>query len=332
MSKILVTGADGFIGSHLVEGVLKQGHDVRAFCYYNSFGHAGWLSGFKGEHLSHLEIVYGDIRDAGCVEDAVEGCDAVFHLASLIAIPYSYKAPSSYIETNVNGTLNVLMAARKTGCSVIHTSTSEVYGTAEYIPINESHPLKPQSPYSASKIAADQIALSFYYSFNLPISIVRPFNTFGPRQSARAVISTIIQQILSGKKMISLGILDSTRDFTFVEDTVAGMVAFLGNEKTIGQVINLGTGFEISIKDLSLQIADLMGKSVDFSVSSDRLRPEKSEVMRLVSDNRKAKELLGWSPASSSLEGLRHGLKKTIDWFAEGEHGLPTTEISGFVY
>jgi NAD dependent epimerase/dehydratase len=329
--KVLVTGADGFIGSHLVEGLLNKGYYVRAFCYYNSFGHAGWLSNFKGK-FQHLEIVYGDIRDANCVEEAAAGCSVIFHLAALIAIPYSYRAPSSYVETNISGTLNVLMAARRNNCSVVHTSTSEVYGTAENVPINEQHPLKPQSPYAASKIAADQMALSFYYSFNLPVSIVRPFNTFGPRQSARAVISTIIQQLLAGKSELSLGILNSTRDFTFVDDTVAGMIAFLDNDNVIGEVINLGTGFEISIKDLALEIADIIGVSVNFLCDSTRLRPEKSEVMRLLSDNSKAKNILGWAPKSSSLEGLRDGLKKTIAWFAEDDHTLPTSENKIFVY
>ncbi len=321
--KILVTGADGFIGSHLVEHLVQQGHAIKAFCYYNSFGHSGWLSNIDSNIKAQIEFVYGDIRDFDCVLNAAKGCHSIFHLASLIAIPYSYNAPRSYVDTNITGTLNVLMAARAQETAVIHTSTSEVYGTAEYVPIDEDHPLKAQSPYSATKIGADQLALSFYASYNLPVSIVRPFNTFGPRQSARAIIPTIITQLVNGITELSLGAIESTRDFTYVEDTVKGMTSFLNNNETFGKVINLGTGYEISIKDLALEISKILGKTISFKVDPDRLRPEKSEVMRLCSNNSLAEKLLKWKPQNNSLEGLRKGLEYTIKWFL----GQPTLSI-----
>ncbi|MGD0466152.1 MAG: SDR family NAD(P)-dependent oxidoreductase [Gammaproteobacteria bacterium] len=331
MKKILVTGADGFIGSHLVEHLVKNNNQVKAFCYYNSFNHAGWLSNIDPNIKSQIEFIYGDIRDTEFVMNAVKGCSHVCHLASLIAIPYSYVSPRSYVETNVTGTLNVLIAAQEYGAAVVHTSTSEVYGTAEYVPIDETHPLKAQSPYAATKISADQLALSFYASYNLPVSIVRPFNTFGSRQSARAIIPTIILQLLK-KQELSLGILESTRDFTYVEDTVRGIASFLDAPGAYGKVINLGTGYDISIKDLALEIASILGVTIEFKVEVDRIRPSKSEVMRLCSNNQLAKQILNWSPTYANLNGLRKGLEKTIDWFSQHEGLTINYTYQDFVY
>jgi NAD dependent epimerase/dehydratase len=332
MQKILVTGADGFIGSHLVEHLVAKGLSVRAFCYYNSFNHAGWLSNIDPKIKANIEFVYGDIRDVESVKNAAKGCSNIMHLASLIAIPYSYKSPRSYLETNITGTLNVLMAALEYGAEVMHTSTSEVYGTAEYVPIDEKHPLKGQSPYAATKISADQLAFSFYASYDLPVSIVRPFNTFGPRQSARAIIPTIMMQILGGRTELSLGVLESTRDFTYVDDTVKGMTSFLGNTDAYGKVINLGTGCEISIHALALEIASLLGKDITFKTDTDRLRPSKSEVMRLCSNNDLAKEILKWNPESMNLAGLRKGLQRTIDWFSINEGFTINHTAQDFIY
>lgn len=333
MKKILVTGADGFIGSHLVEYLIEKGHEVKAFCCYNSFGHAGWLSSISEKKRTQIEFIYGDIRDSDSVLEAVKGSHTVFHLASLIAIPFSYRAPRAYIDTNINGTVNVLMGARRHDARVVHTSTSEVYGTAAYVPIDEGHPLRAQSPYAASKIAADQMALSFYCSFGLPVSIVRPFNTFGPRQSARAIIPTIINQLRQGTTELSLGMIQSTRDFTFVDDTVKGIASFLEASGTEGEVINLGTGYEISIENLALEIASILGKEITFKVDDTRLRPTKSEVMRLCSSNEKAKSLLNWSPLSSNKEGLRNGLIKTVDWFeTSGNKFTINCDSKEFVY
>lgn len=331
MKKILVTGADGFIGSHLVEKLVADGHSVRAFCLYNSFNHAGWLSNIDARIKSHIDFVYGDIRDSEFVSNSVKDCSDVLHLASLIAIPYSYNSPRSYVETNVTGTLNVLMAARNHQARVIHTSTSEVYGTAEYVPIDEQHPLKAQSPYAATKISADQLVLSFYASYDLPVSIVRPFNTFGPRQSARAIIPTIITQLLH-KKKLSLGELESTRDFTYVDDTVKGIASFLEISEAFGKVVNLGTGYEISIKELSQEIASLLDIVIEFEVDNSRLRPSKSEVMRLCSNNKLAKSILKWKPDYENLDGLRKGLAKTIDWFSKHNGLLINYPIQEFVY
>ena len=332
MTKVLVTGADGFIGSHLVERLVKDGHSVRAFCFYNSFNHSGWLSNIDEKVKSQIEFVYGDIRDAEFVRTAVKGCPTIFHLSSLIAIPYSYKGPRSYVETNVIGALNVLVAALEYGASVIHTSTSEVYGTAQYVPIDEKHPLNAQSPYAATKTAADQLALSYYASFELPVAVVRPFNTFGPRQSARAIIPTIVMQLLSGNRELSLGNLESTRDFTYVDDTVSGILAFKDNEAALGKVINLGTGYEISIKDLALEIGAILNKEVTFNLDSQRLRPTNSEVMQLCSNNQLAKSMLNWQPVSDNLDGLRAGLTKTIDWFSKYD-GLIINQLSSdFIY
>lgn len=317
-SRILVTGADGFIGSHLTEELVRLGHNVRAFVCYNSFNSWGWLDHCASDIKQQLDIFSGDIRDPFGVQQAMNGCDAVLHLAALIAIPYSYHFPASYVETNVSGTLNVLQAARQLGVSkVIHTSTSEVYGTAKYVPITEDHPLQGQSPYSATKIAADQLAFAFYNSFDLPVTIIRPFNTYGPRQSARAVIPTVITQIASGKRDLKLGALHPTRDFNYVKDTVRGFIAALRTEQIAGEVINIGSNYEVSIGDTVRIIADAMGVKVSIETDSDRLRPEKSEVDRLWADNAKAKQFLGWEPLYAGRDGLRRGLTETVEWFLQ---------------
>jgi dTDP-glucose 4,6-dehydratase len=318
IGKVLVTGADGFIGSHLTEALVRQGFKVRAFVYYNSFNSWGWLDHCGEDVKGQFEVFTGDIRDPHGVKSAMTGCDAVLHLAALIGIPFSYHSPSTYVETNVNGTLNVLQAARDLDISrIIHTSTSEVYGTAQFVPITEQHPLQGQSPYSASKIAADQLAYSFYSSFDLPVITIRPFNTYGPRQSARAVIPTIITQIANKAGTIKLGATNPTRDFSFIEDTVSGFISALKSENGVGHTINLGSNFEVSIEDTAQLIADLMGASVEISTDEERLRPENSEVERLWADNSKAIEILGWKPSYAGLNGLREGLAKSIDWFTQ---------------
>lgn len=317
-SKVLITGADGFIGSHLTEALVRQGFDVRAFVLYNSFNSWGWLDNVSPDVLTNLDVFAGDIRDPHGVRTAMRGCDAVLHLAALIAIPYSYHSPDTYIDTNVKGTLNVLQAARELNVSrVIHTSTSEVYGTARFVPITEEHPLQGQSPYSASKIGADQLAYSFYASFGVPVAIARPFNTYGPRQSARAVIPAIISQLVSGTRRIKLGAIHPTRDFNYVVDTVAGFIAALTGEQGLGEVVNFGSNFEISIGDTVALIADVMGVEVEIETDEVRLRPEKSEVERLWADNAKAKELFGWSPRYAGVDGLRRGLAETAAWFSD---------------
>lgn len=318
--KVLVTGSEGFIGSHLTEELLRQGYEVKAFVLYNSFNSLGWLEDLPENLKKNLEVFTGDIRDPNGVREAVRGCDAVLHLAALIAIPFSYHSPDSYVDTNVKGTLNIVQAAKEFNIKVIHTSTSEVYGTAEYIPIDENHPLKGQSPYSASKIGADQIAMSFFNSFDTQVSIIRPFNTFGPRQSARAVIPTIITQILNGEKILKLGSLHPTRDFTYIDDTVSGFLSALNTEAGIGEIINLGSGFEISIEETVKKIAQVCEVNVEITSDNVRLRPKKSEVDRLFSDNTKAKKLLNWSPSSSSEEGFKIGLQKTIEWLSVEEN------------
>jgi NAD dependent epimerase/dehydratase len=316
--KILVTGADGFIGSHLTEALVRQGYDVRAFTLYNSFNSWGWLDHCAGDVKGKFEIFSGDIRDPHGVKDAMKGCDAVLHLAALIAIPYSYHSPDTYVDTNIKGTLNVLQAARELGVSrVIHTSTSEVYGTARFVPITEDHPLQGQSPYSATKIAADQLAYSFYASFGLPVVTLRPFNTYGPRQSARAVIPTIIAQLASGKRQIQLGAISPTRDFNFVADTTSGFIAALRSDVGLGEVINLGSNFEISIGDTVRLIGEVMGVDVEVIKDELRIRPENSEVQRLWADNSKARELLGWQPSYGGREGLKRGLAETANWFRQ---------------
>lgn len=315
--KVLVTGADGFIGSHLVEKLVLSGYDVRAFVYYNSFNSWGWLDEAGPEVLGSLEIFSGDIRDPHGVRTAMLGCDVVLHLAALIGIPYSYHSPDTYIDTNVKGTLNVVQAARDLGVDrVVHTSTSEVYGTAQSVPITEDHPLQGQSPYSASKIGADQLALSFYYSFGTPVSIIRPFNTYGPRQSARAVIPTIIAQIASGASDIHLGATHPTRDFNYVSDTVRGFIAVAEADSAVGEVINIGSNYEISIGETAALIAERMGRQVNIVCENERLRPSGSEVERLWAANAKARELTGWEPQYGGREGFARGLDETISWFS----------------
>jgi len=313
--RILVTGADGFIGSHLTERLVREGYNVRAFVAYNSLGSWGWLDHCETDVKGKFEIFAGDIRDPHGVRRSMVDCDVVMHLAALIAIPYSYHSPDTYVDTNIKGTLNVLQAAREVGCHVIHTSTSEVYGSAQFVPINESHPQCGQSPYSATKIAADQLAYSFYASFATPVTIVRPFNTYGPRQSARAIIPTVISQLASGKRQIRLGAIFTTRDFNFVSDTVAGFLAAMKLSDGIGDVFNIGSNFEIRIDDMVQLVGKIMGIEVDILTEDVRLRPKNSEVERLWADNTKAKQILGWVPEYSGIDGLERGLKKTINWF-----------------
>lgn len=315
--KILVTGADGFIGSHLVEGLLDKGCQVRAFVFYNSFNSWGWLDTFPKDKLDNIDVFAGDIRDPNGARNAMQGMDMVFHMAALIAIPFSYHSPDSYVDTNIKGTLNVLQAARDTGCNrVLITSTSEVYGTAQYVPIDEQHPIQGQSPYSATKIGADRIAESFYRSFNTPVTIVRPFNTYGPRQSARAVIPTIITQLLSGSTEIKLGSVHPTRDFNYVSNICNGFIALAECNEAIGKEVNIGSGQEISIGDLAQLIISLMNPEAKIVQDDSRKRPENSEVERLLCDNRLIQELTGWKPEVS----LKEGIKKTVEWFKNKEN------------
>lgn len=321
MNKVLVTGADGFIGSHLTEALVRQGYSVRAFTLYNSFNSWGWLDHCAADVKGKFETFSGDIRDPHGVKEAMRGCDAVLHLAALIAIPYSYHSPDTYVDTNVKGTLNVLQAARDLGVQrVVHTSTSEVYGTARFVPITEEHPLQGQSPYSATKIAADQLAYSFYASFGLPVVIARPFNTYGPRQSARAVIPTIITQIANGHREIKLGAISPTRDFNFVSDTARGFIAALRSGAGLGEVVNFGSNFEISVGDTVKLIGEAMGVEVEVLTDEARMRPENSEVQRLWADNRKARELFCWQPAYAGREGFKRGLAETAKWFAQPDN------------
>ena len=315
--KVLVTGADGFIGSHLVEQLLEEGCQVKAFVYYNSFNSWGWLDTFSKETLSQIEIFTGDVRDPNGVRTAMQGCDVVFHLAALIAIPYSYHSPDSYIDTNIKGTLNIVQAAKDLGIQkVLVTSTSEVYGTALYVPIDEKHPRQGQSPYSATKIGADSLADSFYRSFNLPVTIVRPFNTFGPRQSARAVIPTIITQLLNGATQIKLGALHPTRDLLFVKDTAKGFVAVAKADNLIGHEVNLATNSEITIGDLAQKLINSINPDAKIVSDDVRLRPEKSEVERLFGCNKKITSMTNWKPDHT----LDQGLEKTIAWFADKQN------------
>lgn len=305
MKKVLVTGSDGFIGSHLTEELVKKGYEVKAFVYYNSFNNWGWLDTLPQEIMKHIEIFQGDIRDPNGVKEAMKGCDAVFHLAALIAIPFSYHSPDTYVDTNIKGTLNVLQAARDLGTErVLVTSTSEVYGTAQYVPIDELHPYQGQSPYSATKIGADRLAESFYRSFSLPVTIVRPFNTYGPRQSARAVIPTIITQLLAGKEEIKLGSLAPTRDFNFVKDTANGFIEIYKSDKTVGQEINIATQQEISIGQLAEELIRQINPNARIVCDEQRLRPEKSEVNRLLGSNKKIRELTNWKPQYTFEQGL----------------------------
>lgn len=320
--KILVTGAEGFIGSHLVEHLVSKGYSVKAFVLYNSFNNKGWLEKIDRKILSEVEIFFGDIRSIDSTDTALKNCKSVMHLASLIGIPYSYETPKSYLETNINGTLNVLQSSLKYKVeNFIHTSTSEVYGNAINFPINENCKLLGQSPYSASKIAADQLAHSFYCSYNLPVRTIRPFNTYGPRQSLRAIIPSIISQVLfSKKKEIFLGSLSPKRDLTFVTDTVKAFELMLLNKNIDGEVINVGTGYEITIKDLAKLISKICNKNIIFKKDNQRIRPEKSEVNRLLCDNSKAKKLINWKPENQGIKGLEMGLSKTIDWIISNEN------------
>jgi len=315
MKTILVTGADGFIGSHLTEMLVAKGYTVKALSQYNSFNNWGWLEDINSKE--HFEVLTGDVRDPHFCKHITKDVDIIFHLAALIAIPYSYIAPDSYVDTNIKGTLNICQAAKENGnIRVIHTSTSEVYGTAQYVPIDENHPLQPQSPYSATKIAADAMAMSFYNAFELPITIARPFNTYGPRQSARAVIPTIITQIANGMKEIKLGDVSPTRDFNYVEDTCRGFIALAESDKTIGETVNIGSNFEISVGDTLNIIKELMNSNVQFTTDEQRIRPKKSEVFRLWCDNTKIEKLTDFKPQVE----IREGLQKTIDWITRGEN------------
>ena len=315
--KILVTGADGFIGSHLVQRLVELNCDVRALTYYNSFNSWGWLDTLDGAQMQKVEVFPGDLRDSNCMREAVRGCAVVFHLAALIAIPYSYKAPDSYVDTNVKGTLNVLQAARDFEVSkVVVTSTSEVYGTAQRVPIDEDHPLQAQSPYAATKIAADQLALSFYRSFGTPVAVIRPFNTYGPRQSLRAVIPTIISQLAAGATQLRLGALEPTRDFNYVADTVDAFVKVAESGDSIGQVLNAGSGREVSIGGTVELIARLMNVPIEIQTEEQRLRPAQSEVFRLLADSRRIEEATGWKARHT----LEQGIEKTIAWFTDGDN------------
>jgi dTDP-glucose 4,6-dehydratase len=324
LGKVLVTGADGFIGSHLAEALVRGGHDVRALVLYNSFNSWGWLDHADADVKRRIEVVAGDVRDPAAMRAALAGCATVLHLAALISIPYSYQAAASFVATNVAGTLNVLEAARAAGAArVVVTSTSEVYGTAQRVPMAEDHPLSGQSPYAASKIGADALALAFHRSFAVPVSVLRPFNTYGPRQSARAVIPTVITQILAGQRTIRLGATHPTRDFTFVADTAAGFIALAeamaASQAAVGEVINLGAGFEISIGETAALIAEVMGATVEIEADPQRLRPAASEVERLQADIAKARRLLNWAPKFAGRDGLRRGLEHTAQWFARPE-------------
>ena len=318
---VLITGADGFIGSHLTEALVRQGYNVRAFVMYNSFNSWGWLDQCATDVSGHFEVFAGDVRDPHGVKEVMKGCHAVLHLAALIAIPYSYHSPDTYVDTNIKGTLNVLQAAREQGVSrLIHTSTSEVYGSSKFVPITELHPLMGQSPYSATKIAADQLAYSFYASFGLPVVIARPFNTYGPRQSARAVIPTIITQIINGNRRIKLGAVSPTRDFNYVEDTVAGFVAALNSDNGLGEVVNFGSNFEISVGDTAKLIAEALNAEIEIITDEARLRPENSEVERLWADNAKAKKLFNWQPRFAGRDGFKRGLTETAEWFMQQDN------------
>ena len=316
--KFLVTGADGFIGSHVCETLVERGHDVRALAYYNSFGNWGWLDQLPPETQSSIDVVLGDVRDPFLVKDVMEGADVVLHLAALIGIPYSYVAPQSYVDTNVTGTLNVLEAAKALGTArVIQTSTSEVYGSAQFVPITEEHPLRAQSPYAASKIGADQLALSYERSFQTPVTVVRPFNTYGPRQSARAVIPTIIVQALASTDPIHLGSTTPTRDFNFVKDIAEGFAMIGESTEGLGEVVNLGSNFEISIGQVVEAIGAAIGRDIAVETDEARVRPEASEVDRLWAANAKASEIYGWTPSHGGLGGFHKGIAKTVEWFSE---------------
>tara|TARA_B100001123_G_scaffold433137_1_gene557276 strand:+ start:958 stop:1956 length:999 start_codon:yes stop_codon:yes gene_type:complete len=321
MKKVFVTGSSGFIGSHLVERLLKLGYKVKALVPYNINNNWGWLDNIEKSSLKEIEVISGDICDYNFILKETKKIDLIFHLAALISIPYSYESPRSYISTNVDGTLNILEAGKLNNVKkIVNTSTSEVYGSAQKIPINENHPLNAQSPYAATKISADQLTMSYYRSFDLPVTILRPFNTFGPRQSLRAAIPTIISQIVLGKKEIKLGNLKATRDFTYVSDTVEGYIKTIKNKKCIGETINLGTGYDFSIKKTVDLISSILNKNITVISDKKRIRPKKSEVNRLVSDNKKALKILNWKPIYSRESGFKEGLKKTVEWFTKKEN------------
>tara|TARA_B100001248_G_scaffold200153_1_gene154428 strand:- start:7699 stop:8697 length:999 start_codon:yes stop_codon:yes gene_type:complete len=321
MYKALVTGSDGFIGSHLVESLLKDGIEVKAFCFYNSNNSWGWLDRVPKEVKNNIEVFLGDIRDPYCVKEAMKGCNVVYHLAALIGIPYSYLAPLSYVDTNIKGTLNILQSANELEVEkVVHTSTSETYGTAQFIPINEKHPLVGQSPYAASKIGADHMALSYYKSFATPVTILRPFNTYGPRQSTRAVIPTIITQIASDMKIVKLGELSTTRDFNFVEDTCNAFKAIAKSKKTIGKVLNASSNFEVSIMETAKLVSEIMNVEIEIISENERKRPKDSEVNRLFGDNSLLKKLTDWEPKFSGINGFKDGLAITVEWFSKKEN------------
>lgn len=329
---VLVTGADGFIGSHLVETLVRQGRSVRAFCCYNSFNSWGWLDTVEKDVRAGLDVVLGDVRDRHCVEEAMRGCGSVLHLAALIAIPFSYRAAESFVDVNVKGTLNVLEAARRLSVDrVVQTSTSETYGSAQFVPMTEEHPLSAQSPYAATKIAADQMALSYWRSFGLPVAVVRPFNTFGPRQSLRAVIPTILTQLLDGAPTLHLGALDPRRDFTFVGDTVAGMIAVHDHPAAIGQVINIGSGHDVSIGDLARLCMAVTGREAELKQETARLRPVDSEVDRLLCGNEKALSLLGWRPTLVGEAGLQEGLSRFADWLRNPDNRARYVNVDRYV-
>lgn len=328
MTKVLVTGSEGFIGSHLTEALVRDGYSVKALVQYNSFSSVGWLTDVDHDVKKSLEIVFGDIRDPGFTQDLVGDVTCVLHLAALIAIPYSYVAPQNYVGTNISGTINLLEASKRSGVTrFIHTSTSEVYGSAQYVPIDENHPLVGQSPYSATKIAADQLAYSYYASFGVPVTIVRPFNTYGPRQSSRAVIPTIIRQALFNNGVINIGSLTTRRDFTFVSDTADGFLSALRAplELVLGQTINLGSGFDVRIEKLVELVGEILNRKLEINIDDERVRPDKSEVDRLLACNKKAEELLDWTPVFQGEDGLKRGLEETISWFEKqlGDDEIP---------
>ncbi len=316
--KILVTGSDGFIGSHLTEKLVKKGYNVKAFVLYNSFNSWGWLDYLPKDIKNNVEVFFGDVRDPFGVNTAVKGCDVVFHLAALIAIPYSYHSPATYIDTNINGTLNILQASKEHNTEkIVHTSTSEVYGTAQFVPITEEHPLQGQSPYSASKIGADQIAFSFFSSFDVPVTTIRPFNTYGPRQSLRAVIPTIISQIAKGDYQIKLGTVSPTRDFNFVDDITDAFIKIAESDNTAGKTYNAGSNFEISIGETAELIAQIMNKKIEIISDEIRLRPEKSEVNRLWADNTKLINQTDWNPKYAGINGFKKGLEQCVKWYTD---------------
>ena len=328
--KIYITGADGFIGSHLTEALLQMGHEVTALAHYNSFGSAGWLDYLPKHTKNEIKIELGDIRDAGFIMEQTRGMDQIFHLAALIAIPFSYIAPQAYVDTNITGTLNILNAAKENDIPMIHTSTSEVYGTAQYVPIDEKHRVRGQSPYSASKIGADHLAMSFFSSFNTQVKIIRPFNTYGPRQSLRAVIPTIICQLLQGRTELSLGSITPTRDFSYIADTVSGFIKAMNSTKGFGETVNLGSGFEITIEETVEIISSIIGTNVSVIEDQDRIRPRNSEVDRLYASNLKASALFNWQPNFAGKSGFREGLAQTVEWF-KVNNNLNTYQRGGYV-